>query len=202
MRDEIGRYSSITPGCKLKYSSFKNYVLYESFRMGFGNSFQSFMNIWYDTLNMQYDVYGKIKEKYPKDLLLLHNQLSYTARVMRAEIDERHFEKRVKLSEKYEGEYKDYIFTTPKSKDDFLDEASQQNNCLAGYIKRFTEGEDFIIFMRKKKSPEKSYITIEVIDGRVQQARLARNEQPSVKDLEIVKEWIKKCEEKGSEIAA
>lgn len=184
------------PWCRLKYESFKDYVLYDSFRMGYGLNMTTFLSEWIDTLNMQWQVYGKIRNKYPTDLPILHNQLSYKVAMMKEKIDEKKFGKQVELAKKYEGNHMGYTFIAPKTKQDFLDEATMQCNCLAGYIEKFTEGNCLILFMRKKAAQEVSYITIELVNNSVVQAKLARNKAPSQYDIGVIEDWVEKCNKK------
>lgn len=185
-------YSEI-PGCNMKYSSFRDYVIYESFRMGFGLNIEAFFEEWIDTLNLQYEIYGKIREKYPDDLPTMHNQLLYKRTVMKEEIDEKKFAAHAEEAKKYEGKYKGFSFIAPTCRQDFIDEATMQNNCLAGYINRFIDGLCIIIFMRKKDDPARSYITVELVNGKINQAKYARNRELSNHDLEILAEWIDRC---------
>lgn len=188
-----GTNISVIPGCSLKYESFKNYLLYDSFRMGYGKSIHNFFTEWIDTLNMEYKLYGKFRRKYPEDLPLYHNQLSYKMTMLKEKINEELFMEQVKEACRYEGTYKDFAFIAPRSRQDFLDEAVMQGNCLAGYIGRFTEGNCLILFMRRKKTPELSYITVEIVNGEAVQAKLAGNREVSEEEQHIITEWVKKC---------
>ena len=80
-----------------------------------------------------------------------------------------------------------------KESSTFLDEAVMQGNCLAGYIGRFTEGNCLILFMRRKKTPELSYITVEIVNGEAVQAKLAGNREVSEEEQHIITEWVEKC---------
>lgn len=183
--------TSVIPAVKMKYSSFKNYVLYDSVTFGYGDIMTDFFHEWLDTLEMQYRVYGKIKEKYPNNLPLMHHQLAYKSRLMKEEIDERNFLVEAEKAKRFEGTCGDYVFISPKTKQDFFDEATAQSNCLASYVSRFAEGKSIILFMRKKDTPDTPYITIEVTpDGRVSQAKLARNVNPSVEIRDIINKWV------------
>lgn len=183
------QYSAI-PAYKMMYDSFKNYVLYSSVRFGYGDSMKDFFYEWEDTLYMQNQIYGKVKEKYPDNLPTYHNQLAYKARLMREEIDERNFAKQVEVAKAYEGSVGDYVFLAPKQKQDFYDEATAQANCLASYIRSFTDGRCIILFMRRTSEPERSYITIEVSNGIVRQAKLAFNKNPDRATRELIDAYV------------
>ena len=181
------------PRIPLKYKSFRDYILYDAVSMGYRRCYQTFFIEWFDSMEIEYLIYGKIKNKYPKNLPTHHNILSDKKYLMNEKIDEQRLLLRAEEAMKYAGTYKDYVFIVPDKKQDFLDEAAMQGNCLAGYIKIVVDGYFSIIFMRKKTDPENSYITVEIINGQAAQAKLARNDTPCYKDLEILNEWINKC---------
>lgn len=191
------------PYVKMDYKAFKDYVLYDSVRYGYGDDIASFLDTWVDTLNMQFQVYRKIKEKYPADLPLYHNQIAYKARLMRQEINGRNFAANVEKAKRFEGECDKYVFTVPKTKQDFYDEATTQCNCLASYVDKFAEGRCEIVFMRKKDSPDVSFVTIEVVGGDcVNQAKLARNVNPPREIRELIEQWVAHCNAAGKKEVA
>lgn len=180
----------------LDYQSFRDYMLYASVSMGFALSPKGFCSMWEDTIEMERQVYGKIRNKYPKDLPLLHQQLSYKAACMQEEYDKVLFKKHSEEAQEYEGKSDGFVYIAPKSKQDFLDEAIMQCNCLAGYIDKFIEGESLILFMRNEKTPDESYITVELVDGSVVQAKRAGNQSLSWAEETTLNKWIEKCNKK------
>lgn len=53
-----------------------------------------------------------------------------------------------------------FTVVVPSNLKDFTDEGKQQNNCVGSYYhKSIAEGRNFIYFIRKTNSPDKSYIT-------------------------------------------
>lgn len=180
-----------------KLDSFIEYVLYSSYRMGYAFSIKQFFQDWKDTLRMQKNIYGKIKDKYPRALPMAHMQLSQKTTMMRAEIDEKMFAEQAEKVCLYEGTYRGFAFVGPKRKQDFFDEAVSQASCIASYVDKFTRGECQILFMRHKETPETSYITVEIINGCVAQAKLAANAAISEKEEAILTEWVDRCNAKA-----
>lgn len=183
----------------LDYRSFRDYVLYDSVNMGYALSPREFVCTWEDTIEMEKMVYGKIKDKYPKNLPLLHQQMSYKAACMKEEYDRKLFAQHSKEAQEYEGKSDGFVYIAPRSKQDFLDEATMQGNCLAGYIDNFIEGNCLILFMRKAETPDESYITVELIEGEVVQAKRERNLPLSWSESASLNKWIEKCNEKKKE---
>ena len=187
---------SVLPNYEMLYSAFKEYTLYMAVRFGYGLSWKSFFDAWADTLEMQKDIYGKVKEKYPDNLPTFHAQLSYKNTLRRTEIDAKQFarkaEEAAKLEWKMDIDEGRFIFVAPKAPEDFYDEATQQANCLASYVKKFTNGEDIIMFMRDKATPEVSEVTIEIVNGRITQAYRAHNASVTAEEATALRAWTKR----------
>ena len=102
---------------------------------------------------------------------------------------EEDFQKRI--NKEMEKTFGDYCFIYPKCTQDIKDEAVQQNNCVASYIKRVIEGDSHILFLRKRHQLDKSLVTIQVRDGKIVQA-LQRFNHPLTKEQEeVVDKWNK-----------
>ena len=174
-----------------KYDTFKQYILYDSVRMGYGLNLYYFLSEWKDTLSMQKDLYGKVKEKYPRHLQELHAQCSYKCTLRREEINALHFERQSKKTAAFEAEHDEFVFIAPKTPQDFYDEATAMSNCLASYVQRYADGYDHILFMRDKDEPDVSLVTIEIdLDGNLKQAYRAYNHRVTEKQNEAIKKWL------------
>lgn len=182
----IRRYlPSNLPLINMDYESFKEYFLYESYRAGYANHI-AFLSMWSDTLAMEYTFFGKIKEKYPKDLPIYHNKLvrrKNNYKYYNEPIFKSSFEKAAAKHKKFawnpqEGEY-EYI--VPLTTEDVIEEADQQSNCLvnSNYMQRVIDGTSILVFMRKKKDISHSFITMEICGNAIHQAYLASNVAPS-----------------------
>lgn len=191
------RYRPVLPQFPMKAKSFTNYVLYESFRMGYAKDINSFFEEWNDTLQMEMTLYGKIRDKYPGSLPTVHRQLAYKTSMMNQEIDEKRLEERLKEVSVYEGKYRGLVFKAPECRQDFYDEAVAQANCLASYVSRVIDGDCQIMFVRKEESPESSYITLSVKNGRPQEAKYADNADIKAHDRFIIEKWFEKCSCEG-----
>lgn len=117
---------------------------------------------------------------------------------MKQEIDKVKFARQATKAKKYEAEVDKYVFIAPTKKEDFLDEAEQQQNCLASYINKFTNGEDIIMFMRFKDKPEESLVTIELINGEVVQKYGYRNRLVTEEEDEAINKWLKSRTKKAT----
>lgn len=165
---------------RFNYTEFKNYILHESLRQGYADNREGITGDWVDTLALQKHIFGEIRDKYPENLATLHNRLSYIMARNQEEIDKQMFTKRSEKAKEYAAEFtkdgKEYIVKTPIQQADFSDEATQQSNCVAGYVKKFIEGICTIVFLRKKKTDYVSWVTVEINNNNeIVQAKMKYN---------------------------
>lgn len=182
------------PFMEMDFDCFKEYCLYESYRMGYQN-IRTMFDEWNDCLKQQMELYGKIREKYPSNLQTYHAKLSQIMRVRRDYIEEDMVAKASEAAQSYAWDMPkewNYTFLIPKKKDDFYDEASQQANCLAGYVGKFAMGDCIIVFMREKETPDTSCVTIEIVEGIITQAYRKSNKPVSYEENDAIKEYAKK----------
>ena len=91
----------------------------------------------------------------------------------------------------YRFEDEEYFVRTPLNVLELFDESCQQDNCLSGYVDSVASGKTNIIFIRKKNAPEKSYITMEISDRRIIQAKAKYNEIPTRKDWDFIEKFAR-----------
>ena len=148
---------------------------------------------FYDYVNMMSAI-SKKYDKYPRHFLTTHKIACRNYNRLKREFSEGLFKQRI--NKEYECSYKNYVFLYPKCTQDIKDEAVQQNNCVASYIDRVIDGYCDILFLRKKDSPDKSLVTIEVVNNKIVQARRRFNDPVTYEDQEAIDYWNKKfCKE-------
>jgi hypothetical protein len=182
--------------------------------MGYGKTIKTFFDEWRDSITMQKDIYHKIKEKYHDNLPLWHHQLSYKRACMQEQIDEIKMKEMVEFASLYQGVCDKYVFIAPTCKQDFLDEAQMQQNCLASYVNKFIDGDCIIMFMRLKNDPTQSLVTIEIRkDDKgdytvLNQKYQARNRNCTEEQSDAIDKWLKRAinrvnkKKKGEDIEA
>ena len=110
--------------------------------------------------------------------------------------------------EMYDFETEEYIFKTASCAEEIIQEGQRLHHCVATsdkYFKRMNEGISFIVFVRKKKEPAKSYYTVEIKGTKILQAYAAYDRKPDYKavqkELNKWKQEIKRREKKYERIA-
>ena len=152
----------------------------------------NYIEEYLDYLRMAEKVGLDIKDKkvlFPKHLLEEHDKL-YTQIMI--DKDPKIENKIILLKDllsinKYEDN--EYIIYPAESVETMIDESREQHNCVRTYCERYSENKCQIYFMRKKENKDKSFVTIEVRDGKVVQARTKYNELPSENIMHIINTW-------------
>ena len=149
---------------------------------------------YFDYLRLANELGYDLKDKkvlYPLDLFNAHNEVFEKKNT----IINKKCNKKIKelaktlIKNKYEDDK--YIIKPAGSVKEMLNEGKQQNNCLSTYILDFSKNKTQIYFMRKKSDLKKSFVTIEVKNRKLIQARLKNNEKPDDEILTIINKWLK-----------
>ena len=81
-----------------------------------------------------------------------------------------------KHSKAWEFEYGDYVVVIPTCGQDIVDEGANMHHCVGSYVRDVVEGSTYICFVRHKDTPNKCYLTCQVLtDGRIDQYFLAHD---------------------------
>ena len=171
-------------------SEFIDYSFCECTRQGYADNPRTFVQSWDDYLDMQLQVYGKIQKKYSEYLASDETALSYKVAKLQEAQQIKNFSGVYNRLRVYEGRVGKYIIVAPKTPKDMIDEGQMQSNCVASYIDRVANGHTMIFFMRLRKDPERSLVTIEVRDGRLVQVKARFNKTPTAEQHEAVDTWF------------
>ncbi len=83
-----------------------------------------------------------------------------------------------KQAEALHFEYGDFAVVFPTCGQDLIDEGRNMHHCVGGYVDNIVNGNDYIVFVRRKDTPNQCYLTCEVMpDGRIRQYYLAYDRQ-------------------------
>lgn len=137
-------------------------------------------------------------EKYPETWLsATHKQqkeydnLQHLER-LEASGDTEKFDNSIEANKHLEWEKDNYLIRMPTGADDIRDEADQMQHCVASYIPQIEAGEKIVMFMRDKENPDKSLVTVEVIDGAITQAYAYKDTHPTIACQVWLTKWATK----------
>ena len=140
---------------------------------------------------MQLQVYGKIQKKYSEYLASDEIALGYKLAKLREAEQVSHFSSASRRMRLYEGKAGRYMVIAPNTPRDMIEEGQMMSNCVASYIERVAAGETMVFFKRTRKDPDKSLVTIEVRNGRLQQVKGRFNKRPTEEQMDAVNLWYR-----------
>ena len=180
----------------LEFNNFMNYLRYlktTEFLPIKVNTYSSCFDLkeYYDYLNMQLDMYGKIKEKYPSNWLtnlkIMQSKYSIWKELHK---DEKFLNQNKKIKH-LEYEDKDYCIIVPTKSSEIIDEGAHLGHCVGSYVDRIISGQTSIVFMRKPDKKEESLITIEVKNSQVCQYRGYADRNVTEEEFAFIQKWSK-----------
>lgn len=156
-------------------------------------NFSTLCREFYDYVRMANKISVKF-EKYPRYFLSTHRITCRNYDRLKEIFVEQDFAKRIDTELEYKiGEYK---FIYPSVTQDIKDEAVQQSNCVASYIKDVINGKCHIMFLRKQnkdKPKEEQYneslVTLEIRDYKVVQAKGKFNRECYENEKEMIEQF-------------
>lgn len=84
----------------------------------------------------------------------------------------------------------DLLIRLPESLEEIKIEGILQNNCVNSYVNRILDKQTNVLFGRKVSRPDIPYITIEIKDNRVLQARYKGNINCTAEDTKTIESYI------------
>lgn len=140
----------------------------------------------YDYARMMRTISGKF-DKYPRNFLTTHKIASRNYDRFKKEFNEDLFAKT--FNHNMECKIDNYVFICPKVTQDIKDEAVAMNNCVASYIDDVINGCCNILFMRNADKPDESLVTLEVVNGKIVQAKRRYNTDVTSADRDAICKW-------------
>lgn len=124
--------------------------------------------LWKDYLSMAaklgYDL-SDITVAMPKDLAARHDAAAETLEYQEnAEKAKKYKARYKKLQKRYAFELGGLRVVIPKTEQEIINEGKTLHHCVGGYAARHMDGKTTILFLRKERTPGRSFLTIELYD--------------------------------------
>lgn len=177
----------------LDFKRFCTYLFRDLYSEGISNIDESILEEYYDCLNMQKEMYGKIKEKYPEHFKETHDKTVLVYNLNLQYFREKKVEQLTIHNKALEFSNKDYSIIVAKTSQDLINEGINLHHCVGSYVKKVQNGECSIFFLRKTDALDTSLITIEVVNDEVLQIRGLCERLMDSAERKFVNKW---CETK------
>jgi hypothetical protein len=179
----------------IKFTRLIEYLFFELYTQGIINLNtgwkNSIMGQYEDYLNMTFEMFGKIKNKYPKHLKTSHDKIVLKYNLWKKYNKEKIFSIKSDDYKKYEFENKKYSIIIPKDTKDIVSEGIDLSHCVASYIDKILKGETFILFMREKENIDESLLTIEIKNNKINQVKGYSQREPNEEEIKFIEKWAK-----------
>ena len=127
---------------------------------------------WADYLDMAVKLHYDMTEPtvvMPKNLQERHDAAAETlGELNRLDEMKRYKARRKMLEKKFSFKLEGYRILIPNSADEIIQEGKTLHHCVGGYAARHISGSTTILFLRKARTPTRSFLTIELYEERGQ----------------------------------
>ncbi|EPZ47868.1 MULTISPECIES: PcfJ domain-containing protein [Alicyclobacillus] len=143
---------------------------------------------WQDTLRMSKELgmdLGAPHVLFPTSLRQTHDKLMQRVKIKRDEEINRRIALRVQELMCYAYSDDRFFIRPAKSSNELFEEGKTLNHCVGGYSDQYASGICDLYVLRSVTEPEKPFVTVEVSDNAIRQARGYKNcdPQPEVKEF-------------------
>lgn len=146
---------------------------------------------WVDYLNMSKEMGLENIDKYPRFLKTMHDVISMNYDVNLSKEQKEQFKVAYEINKKYSYEDSNHVVFAPETPEDLIKEGNQMGHCVGSYVNNVCKQTSTILLLRKKEDIDKSYITIEVRDGKVVQAKCKMNFTPEKDQKKIIENFAR-----------
>lgn len=183
----------------LDFKRFLTYLFRDLYAEGIAVIDAHILESYYDCLNMQKEIYDKVKDKYPTHFKETHDKI-----VLIYNLNEEYFrEKKVEALNIHNKflEYKDkeYSIIVAKTSQDLIEEGINLHHCVGSYVNKVKNGVCSIFFLRKTNEIDTSLITIEVRQDKILQVRGLCERLMDDQERKFLQKW---CQLKGLELVS
>ena len=175
-----------------QYTKLKHLHLLPRKAAEYGYDMESYYDYIEQAITLGYDLGDKYYE-FPKDLEEAHMAATQAIAMAKDKALDDAIKRRLPGLTEYiynDGE----LFIRPADGvGELAREAEAQHNCVyKNYTRRYANGECIIAFVRRCERPDESYITVEIADGKVVQARIKNNKLPDAAGNSFLEKYEKK----------
>lgn len=171
-----------------------NYIFIELPKQGLYKPMTAFRDYYKDYVDMCTGLYGKVKNKYPKNLITEHDKVAMIQTINYKFNKELMIFNGAKRNKELEYSNDKFFIRIVDNSADLIDGALELHNCLATYITRVAKGTSIILFMCEKSNPDGYYMAIEIDSARaIIQAKKEWNKtiRQNSEEYNFIEEWAK-----------
>ena len=178
----------------LDFKRFCTYLFRDLYSEGIVTIEGKILEDYYDCLNMQKEIYGKVKDKYPTHFKETHDRTVLIYNLNLEYFKEKKIEE-LNIHNKFlEFSDKNYSIIVAKTSQDLIEEGINLHHCVGSYVNKVKNAECSIFFLRKTDDIDTSLITIEVVEDKIYQVRGLCERLMDEDERKFLNKW---CKTKG-----
>lgn len=175
-----------------QYTKLKHLNLLPRKAAEYGYDMESYYDYIEQAITLGYDLGDKYYE-FPKDLEGAHMAATQAIAMAKDKALDDAIKRRLPGLTEYIYNDGEMLIRPADGVGELALEAEAQHNCVyKNYTRRYANGECIIAFVRRCERPDESYITVEIADGKVVQARIKNNKLPDAAGNSFLEKYEKK----------
>lgn len=178
----------------LDFKRFCTYLFRDLYSEGIVTIEGKILEDYYDCLNMQKEIYGKVKDKYPTHFKETHDRTVLIYNLNLEYFKEKKIEELNVHNKFLEFSDKNYSVIVAKTSQDLIEEGINLHHCVGSYVNKVKNAECSIFFLRKTDDIDTSLITIEVVEDKIYQVRGLCERRMDENERKFLNKW---CKTKG-----
>lgn len=168
---------------------FIDYICFDLYRQGYGEVNGNFFREYMDYLSMQKDFYGKVREKYPEHFKTAHDVMALKVNQAKAAEQCENFTEQAEQVKDLEYSAMGYCIVVPTEPRELADEGINLSHCVGSYIDRVASGECHILFLRRRSTPDRSLVTLQLSGRSICQAQGMNRRSITQAERKFLNHW-------------
>jgi len=137
-----------------------DYTFIDSYAQGITNINEEFWQAYENYLNMQIQIFGEVRDKYPRYLITSHNVTALNMKLLENIPSDEDFEGLTAEVRGMAYEDKTYSIIIPATARQIAEEGIALNHCMGSNAESITSGDMQILFLRDSGAKDKSLVTL------------------------------------------
>lgn len=184
-------FEAIIDNYNVDFKRYLTYLFRDLYAEGISTIDNHILREYDDCLNMQKEIYGKVRDKYPTHFKESHDKIVLVYNLNLQYFKEKKIQELKIHNQFLEYSNGKYSVIVAKTSQDLIQEGIDLHHCVGSYVDKVQNGECSIFFLRKIDEIDKSLITIEVIKDRIIQVRGLCERLMDDEERKFLMEWTK-----------
>ena len=176
-----------------------DYTFIDSYAQGITKIGLEFWQAFEKYLKMQLQVFGEIRDKYPRYLMIAHDVATLNLNLVERIPSSEYFEELMAEVNGFAHEDEMYSIIVPVTAQQIAEEGIALSHCMGSDAERMASGDLYILFLRNSNAKEKPLVTLRYSNDKITGAEGLHRRGLTADERKFLEGWAK---EKDVQIAA